>query len=166
MDSNKDKIVREFIELKAEHQRTYFQLNETKKTNAILEKEIEQINDKMLKIQSEFDLYKENYQSQNETIMKLERENKVMVAQLKQLHRNSISVLEPEAVECEKNETENLESSNEYEVEELLKHRKRKGSIQYLVKWKNWPLSSATWEKENNLCCPHILKQYKQHHKI
>ena len=34
----------------------------------------------------------------------------------------------------------------EYEVEEIVKHRKKRGKQQYLMKWKNYPDYKNTWE--------------------
>lgn len=42
----------------------------------------------------------------------------------------------------------------EYEVERILKHRKRRGrgsGDEYLVLWKGFDISEATWEKVSNL---------------
>ena len=36
--------------------------------------------------------------------------------------------------------------SNWFYVDELLDHRSRKGKHEYLVKWKGYPVSAATWE--------------------
>lgn len=37
-----------------------------------------------------------------------------------------------------------------YDVEEILESRLRRGKIQYLVKWADYPLSEATWEPESS----------------
>jgi len=39
----------------------------------------------------------------------------------------------------------------EYEVEHILKKRRRKGAMQYWVKWKGWPGSSNSWEPRESL---------------
>ena len=38
-----------------------------------------------------------------------------------------------------------------YEVEEILARRIRKGKLEYLVAWKGFPVSDATWEPEQSL---------------
>jgi hypothetical protein len=53
-----------------------------------------------------------------------------------------------------------------YQLEKILKHRRRKGELEYLIKWKDYPLSESTWEparvieedapdhvREYELCC-------------
>ena len=47
-----------------------------------------------------------------------------------------------------------------YEVESILNHRVKDGINQYLLKWKNYPESEATWENEENLNCKDLLEEY------
>ena len=44
-----------------------------------------------------------------------------------------------------------LESIEEFEVEQILGERKRRGRTEYLVKWKGWPDESNTWEPTHHL---------------
>jgi len=55
-----------------------------------------------------------------------------------------------------------IENEEEYEVEKILDKRKHYGKIQYLIKWKGYPLSEASWEPENNLNCPELLKEFNK----
>jgi hypothetical protein len=43
------------------------------------------------------------------------------------------------------------DGSKEFEVEEILNKRKRRQRIEYLVKWKGYPLHDATWEPFENV---------------
>ena len=52
-----------------------------------------------------------------------------------------------------------INNEEEYEVEEILDKRKHYGKIQYLIKWKGYPLSEASWEPEKNLNCPDLIKK-------
>jgi hypothetical protein len=55
-------------------------------------------------------------------------------------------------------------SSNIYEVESILDHRVDEygNNKEYLVKWKDYPISQSTWETENNLKgAKSILNEYK-----
>ena len=49
------------------------------------------------------------------------------------------------------------DENDEFEVEDLLDHCSCCGSMEYLVKWKGYPVFESTWEPSNNLCCPHVL---------
>ena len=42
-----------------------------------------------------------------------------------------------------------LEGEEVYEVETILKHRRRGRGYQYLLKWKGYPITDATWESES-----------------
>jgi len=55
------------------------------------------------------------------------------------------------------------DSSNggEYEVELLLKHRDLEDRRMYLVKWKGYRKSEATWEPSSNLSCRTLVRQYE-----
>lgn len=50
-----------------------------------------------------------------------------------------------------------------FEVESILNCRVTKDDqIEYLVKWKNYDISASTWESEENLDCPEILKHFEE----
>jgi hypothetical protein len=53
-----------------------------------------------------------------------------------------------------------------YIAEKILRHRTRNGQLQYLVKWKNYPESQATWEPANRLQedVPNLVQRYLADH--
>ena len=54
-----------------------------------------------------------------------------------------------------------VEDHLEYEVEDLIRHRGRGARRQYLVLWKGYPFTEATWEYERDLKnAPDILEAY------
>ena len=53
-----------------------------------------------------------------------------------------------------------VNNEEEYEVEEILDKRTHYRKTQYLVKWKGYPLSDASWEPESNLNCPELLRKF------
>ena len=51
----------------------------------------------------------------------------------------------------------------EWEVEKILKHRRHKGKVQYLVKWTGYPVSQSTWEPESHLeNAKELIQDYKK----
>jgi hypothetical protein len=58
---------------------------------------------------------------------------------------------------------ETVEDHEEYEVEQLLDHRNRKGKEEYLVKWVGYPEYDASWEPLANLShAQESLEEYEQ----
>lgn len=49
-----------------------------------------------------------------------------------------------------------------FAAEEILKKRKRKGKIEYLVKWQGWEPEFNTWEPENNILDARLLKNFQR----
>jgi Chromo (CHRromatin Organisation MOdifier) domain len=43
------------------------------------------------------------------------------------------------------------EGEEVYEVEQILKHRKRGRGYEYLIKWVGYPITKASWEPKSNL---------------
>ena len=43
------------------------------------------------------------------------------------------------------------EETGDYEVERIIDSRLQRGKLQYLIKWKNYPIEESTWEPEDNL---------------
>ena len=54
-----------------------------------------------------------------------------------------------------------VEGEEEYEVEAILRHKGTKSQRLYLVLWKGYPVTKASWEPESNLQhAPRILEDY------
>jgi hypothetical protein len=62
---------------------------------------------------------------------------------------------------------EPVEGEEVYEVETILKHRKRGRGWQYFVKWRGYPISNASWEPEHVFSDDgDMLTQYKTRHNL
>jgi Chromo (CHRromatin Organisation MOdifier) domain len=60
-----------------------------------------------------------------------------------------------------------LDREEVYNVEMILKHRRRGRSYQYLIKWKGYPISEASWEPEEAFSDDgDLLAIYKQRHQL
>ena len=54
-----------------------------------------------------------------------------------------------------------------YEIESILRHRKRGRGYQYLIKWDGYPISEASWEPEEVFTDDgDVLTQYKRRHQL
>lgn len=88
---------------------------------------------------------------------KLREENIELKRRIKEVQRST------ETPKNKLNDVNVSESEIEYEVEMLLKHRKRKGKQrEFLVRWKNYSPSNDTWETEDRLKCPALVNYLKQ----
>lgn len=94
------------------------------------------------------------FSSEEKNTSILLHENSVIRAKIEQLHRNSIS------------SPKTTSDGEQYEVQAIIKHRRKSRSIQYLVRWKNYPPDQDTWQFESDLNCPTILNAYKKLKKL
>ncbi|XP_055629750.1 chromobox protein homolog 3-like [Toxorhynchites rutilus septentrionalis] len=51
--------------------------------------------------------------------------------------------------------------AKEYEVEQILDRRIRRGKVQFLIKWKGCNHSENTWEPEEHLNCLNLLERFR-----
>jgi hypothetical protein len=58
-----------------------------------------------------------------------------------------------------------VNGTDEYEVKEILNEKKVRRGMQYLVKWKGYPQSEATWEPCNQLVkhALDVVKDWEEH---
>jgi len=54
------------------------------------------------------------------------------------------------------------ESESEFQVEAIMDKRMKGKKVQYLLKWKGYSDADNTWESENNLNCPELVKAYEE----
>ncbi|CAI2174192.1 19138_t:CDS:2 [Funneliformis geosporum] len=60
----------------------------------------------------------------------------------------------------DKNEKDEDEAAEVYEVEAVLEHNKSKGKTYYLIKWKGYSQEESTWEDEDNVFAEDLVKDY------
>jgi hypothetical protein len=59
------------------------------------------------------------------------------------------------------------EGEEVYEVEQILKHRKRGRGYEYLIKWVSYLITEASWEPKSNLTgATNILQEYQELHQL
>lgn len=76
---------------------------------------------------------------------------------VKEKHQNQVSQKKDVPSQSYSSDSEEI-----YEVEEIVDHRKKKGKLQYFLKWVGYPSSDNTWEFEEDLNCPDLVKEYWQ----
>lgn len=53
-------------------------------------------------------------------------------------------------------------ANNEYEVEAIINKRTIKGKTKYLIRWKGFEESDDTWEPEETLNCPDLIRAFNK----
>lgn len=56
------------------------------------------------------------------------------------------------------------EESEDFTVEMILKKRFRDGNVEYFVKWNGYPDTDNTWEPEQLLSCPDLIRRFNAQH--
>ena len=55
-----------------------------------------------------------------------------------------------------------IDNQTIFAAEKIPKRRKRKGKIQYKVKWLNYPISHSTWEPEENILDRRLIENFER----
>lgn len=145
-DKRKQLLIKEYLELKKNYQHLYFEHQEVLRKCENLEKENHDLKGKL----------------NEESVLK---ENKRLVAKVSDMRRSIAIEITPKNSSF-KLEKENESDIEEFEVEHLLKHRGRKPNREFFVRWRKYSPSNDSWEKESNLSCPKILKDYLKKHRL
>lgn len=83
-------------------------------------------------------------------IAELAHQNKILSARVKQIQTG---------IKERDNHNENI-GDGVYEVEKIIDDEMRGKKRYFLVRWVGYGPKDDTWEKEENLSCPNILKKY------
>ncbi len=59
-----------------------------------------------------------------------------------------------------KDEEEDGEEGEMYEVDYIMQHRENNGKYEYLIKWKGFDKGEATWEPEEHINDPQCVERY------
>ena len=54
-----------------------------------------------------------------------------------------------------------IDDETVFRAEKILKPRRKKGKMQYLVKWFDFPMSESTWEPEENILDKHLTDVFR-----
>lgn len=170
LKTEKSELISKYISLKKEHQELYFKHQEIISENIRLKKQVIDFQTKNSELEKE-----KNEKNDGLIVTKsFLRENRNLLAQVKQMKRISSPIATPkrEAAKLDSTGTPKKTpvkpklDSEVFEVEEIIKHRGRPRNREFLVRWKGFGKDSDSWEKQNNLSCPIILKKYFKNHNL
>lgn len=147
-----DSLTAQNAELESRIVATESQMNILQRENDTLKSEKKQFESSMKSLRKEQMAAISNEEHKTKDIERLQKEVKILQARLKQ----NVSGAEQNKRYFSQTAAQTID--NNYEVKELLDHRKRNTQREFLVRWKD------TWEKESSLNCPKILKAYLKRH--
>lgn len=153
LHEEKAELLKEYLQLKEEHQKLYYAHRKLMREHEKKDKEVLVLRKEVINLNGIITESKEN-----KSVLK---ENRNLQAKLRQIKRYSTFEMTPKRISCK-----SKQQSNEFEVEQLLKHRGRKKNREFLVRWKHFGKNYDTWEKELNLKCPLILNEYLRKNKL
>ena len=108
---------------------------------------------------NDFDEINDNFEEEESK----EKENNLEIGSTKQKDTIILKEKKQHIVNQQKVSSYSSYSDSEdevYEVEEIVNHRKKNGKIQYFLKWVGYSSSENTWEFEESLNCPDLVKEY------
>lgn len=160
----KEHIIKELVKTKGQNQKLILQLQQKRRELELLKKSAEERicdltknvhNYKSEKNVLEKEMNSEKTKNQNnmKTITNLRREVSLLSAQINGLQSVSQQ-------NHEQSSAENINNSEEFEVESIVDHRILKRHRKFLVKWKDYSSDHDLWVEECDLHCTEILTEY------
>lgn len=155
LTTEKTELIQELVSLKRQYQQLYLKYENQCRDLENFTTKIARLEDQNSKMKKKIELYE--VQCSND--LQVEKENKRLLAQVKQMRRDSNSnFLTPKKNVDHSNHIE--KDSEEFEIEKIMKHRGKKGKREFLIRWKNYSPTHDEWIKEDYLHCPTLLKKY------
>lgn len=158
------KLVEEQAKTEAEKNAMLFELQKKEEIIASLEAEKKSLTDQLNSLKAEnIALMEENQQAKSE-IMVVKSENNQLIGVISQLREgadgNNVQQLSNDNNNQVSDKASDHANGDQFEVERLLKHRKRYGKTQYFLRWANFDCSHDSWVDENDLSCTKLLEEY------
>lgn len=155
LTTEKTALIQELVSLKRKYQQLYLKYENQSR-------DVENLMTKIVRLEHQNSEMKEKvelYDVQCPNDLQVEKENKRLLAQVKQMGRDSNSNFSTSKKNSDY--SKNIEEdSGIFEIEKIMKHRGRKGKREFLIRWKNYSPAHDDWTKEEDLDCPSLLKKY------
>lgn len=166
------KFEKEKEQHKKYEQQTNSMMEELNNKDSMFQQEKLQLSTQLNKIIADYNKLKTTEFEDKNQISILQRENKVLKAQLNQLKAGVSQNQRYQSKNDAKLQTSNTnktrksskysskvnKSDDVYDVQKLLDDKMENGTRLFLIQWKGY--DDKTWEKESNLNCPRLLKKY------
>lgn len=136
------------------------QLSEKQNVNNSLASKVATLDFALKSSENTIALLNQQLEDEKKKLVDLNRQNKTLNARIKQINQaqDQAASQRKNSVDCDLDREDNEPSV--YEVEKIIAH-KMKGQKRYFrIRWRGYEENDDTWEPEENLTCPSILKEY------
>lgn len=163
----KEKLLGELVQSKAEHQRIYFDLQKQMETIAQHDQKEKALTARVLVLEQEKLSFDTLLSDKNATINRLQTE----LHKMKEDFEFKVSKYEKDLKECNVKISQKLKEKNTrlkdsrshselYDVEDIMDHRIVNGKEFFLVRWEGYSADEDTWEPENIVNKLSVFKKY------
>lgn len=155
LKEEKNQMIQNILTLKDENQKMHYELRnmerENEKIRSNFESRIDDLGQQVTKWTEKCKTLEAEKSENEKNISRLNRENSITSAKIKQLERYSEG---RPAIASESSDEES------FEVEAILGHRTRRRKREFFIKWKHFSAEQNSWVSETNLNCRKILNTY------
>lgn len=155
LKEEKNQMIQSILTLKDENQKMHYELRnmerENEKVRLNFESQIVDLKQQMSEWTEKCKRLEADKTENERNIARLNRENNVTNAKVKQLERYSEG---RPIIESQSSDDET------FEVEAILDHRMVRRQRSFFIKWKHFSVEHNSWVHEKNLSCPELLNAY------
>lgn len=164
----KKKLINKIMQLRSDNERFVVNLKQAEEKcktfaseNVLLKDKIYALSTEMNDLRSKLSACASERSNEKKNIANLIRQKRSLEAVAKQIKTGSATSVHNGGEKSTVDKfTDDESADDEYEVEQIVAHQKKKDGMHYRVRWKGFGESGDTWERESNLHCPLILKKY------
>lgn len=144
------KLLEEHMRSKKQISNMFFEMQKNKEMTASLQSEKKSLSDQLNSLRAGNKALMEEVEKVQTEFKSVKSENNHLTAVVDQLRKG---IDQTETIDQQKSDDENS-NNNSFEVEQLIKYRKKNRKPQFLVRW------ADSWVDEKNLNCRELLQNY------
>lgn len=155
-DREKKALLDAFGSLKTENQQLTFDLKKKGDEYSAINSEKKNLVRKISSMTEEINALESNLSQAKDDLLKIDAKYKQQISDLSQENR----LLSARLKQCETGMARNDDDDEVFEVGKILADKQKRNVRYFLVRWKGYSEKDDTWEREDNLMCPEVLKEY------
>lgn len=152
-------LTKQVLELKSKNNGMFFELQKTKESLNLIQKENGTLKSNNHQIEQELKSNALQLEKLVNELVDIKANNKLLKTENQQLDARYKELLA--GINQNQNDEEQDETSGSYDVEQILDHKMKRKTIMYLVRWAGYDPSHDSWVPESGMDCSEILSNYK-----